>query len=90
MYRIIACDLDETLLNSRHQISLRDIESIKKATALGVKFVMATGRPFNSVSEDLKRLDLFDREDEYVMSFNGGVLTENRNDRQQCTQCPPL
>ena len=89
MYRIIACDLDETLLNSRHQISLRDIESIKKATALGVKFVMATGRPFNSVSEDLKRLDLFDREDEYVMSFNGGVLTENRNDRViYCRQMP--
>ena len=81
MYRIIACDLDETLLNSKHMISAKDIESIRKASALGVKIVLATGRPFNSTYEDLKRLGLYDKEDEYTISFNGGVLTENRGNR---------
>ena len=81
MYKIIACDLDETLLNDQHQISSRDIESIRRATELGVKFVIATGRPFNSAFNDLKKLGLFEKEDEYVISFNGSVITENRNNR---------
>ncbi len=81
MYKIIACDLDETLLNDQHQISQKDIESIKKATALGVKFVIGTGRPFNSAYEDLKKLDLYDKADEYVISFNGSVITENKGNR---------
>ena len=81
MYKIIACDLDETLLNDNHQISVKDIESIRKATELGVKFVIATGRPFNSAFNDLKRLGLFDKEDEYVISFNGSALTENKGNR---------
>ncbi len=90
MYRIIACDLDETLLNDEHRISDRDIESIKKASALGVKFVLATGRPFNSTYGDLKLLDLYDKEDEYTMSFNGSVLTENRNNRVLYSKTMPF
>ncbi len=81
MYRLIACDMDETLLNREHQISESDIESIRKLTARGVKFVIATGRPYNSVFRDLKILDLYERKDEYVISFNGSVLTENLNNR---------
>ena len=30
-YQLIACDLDETLLNSQHQVCQRNIELIKKA-----------------------------------------------------------
>ena len=59
----------------------KDIESIRKASALEVKIVLATGRPFNSTYEDLKRLGLYDKEDEYTISVNGGVLTENRGNR---------
>ena len=81
MYRLIACDMDETLLNSEHEISARDVESIRKLSEKGVKFVIATGRPFNSVFNDLKILNLYEKEDEYVISFNGSVLTENKNNR---------
>lgn len=81
MYKIIACDLDETLLNDQHQISEKDIESIRKATEKGVKFVIATGRPFNSAFNDLRKLGLYDKEDEYVISFNGSVVTENKDNR---------
>ena len=41
-YQLIACDLDETLLNSQHQVCQRNIELIKKAKEKGVKFVPAT------------------------------------------------
>ncbi len=35
-YKIIACDLDETLIRHDRSISKEDVEAIKKATGLGV------------------------------------------------------
>lgn len=73
-YKIIACDLDETLLSTDRTISKKNIEAIKKAKELGVKFVPATGRGFNTVDNNLKVLDLYDKENEYVISYNGEPL----------------
>ena len=81
MYKIIACDLDETLLNSNHVVSKRNKELIEKAKALGVKFVPATGRGFTSVTPTLDSLNLLNEENEYVISFNGGAITENKSNR---------
>ena len=81
MYKIIACDLDETLLSDDRTISKENIEAIQKAKELGVKFVPATGRGFNTVDGTLKDLGLYDLENEYVISFNGGALTENKDNR---------
>ncbi|MFQ9073515.1 MAG: HAD family hydrolase [Faecalibacillus faecis] len=39
MYKIIACDLDETLLSDDRTISKDNVEAIEKAKELGVKFV---------------------------------------------------
>ena len=60
MYKLIACDLDETLIKPDRTIDSRDIEAIKKLKDLGVKFVLATGRGYNTVQGTLKELDLFD------------------------------
>ena len=80
-YQLIACDLDETLLNKDHGITQRNIDMIHKARALGVKFVPATGRLFTGVKDVLKDLGLDNQEDEYVISANGGILTENKDFR---------
>ena len=81
MYRIIASDLDETLLNSEHQVSDRDRETIRKLSERGVKFVLATGRGYNTTYDLQKRLGLYDKEGEYVISVNGGFITENKGNR---------
>lgn len=81
MYKIIACDLDETLLRTDRTLSRRDIEAIQKARALGVKFVPATGRGYDTVGGTLAQLGLLDQENEYVISYNGGAITENRGNR---------
>lgn len=81
-YKLIACDMDETLLNDDHVICQRNIDFIKKAKEeYGVKFVPATGRGYSSIQRDLKILDLYDEPGEYVLSFNGGALTENRGNK---------
>lgn len=71
MYKLIACDLDETLIKPDRTIDSRDIEAIKKLKDLGVKFVLATGRGYNTVQGTLKELDLFDEANQYVISYNG-------------------
>lgn len=81
MYKIIACDLDETLLNSERKVSRRNIEAVAKARALGVKFVLATGRGYRTVGGTLAELGLNDLPGEYVISFNGGAITENKDSR---------
>ena len=81
MYKPIACDLDETLYGNDRTIPARNVEAIKRASELGVKFIPATGRGYNSVRETLVDLGLLDKEGEYVISYNGGAITENKGNR---------
>lgn len=81
-YKLIACDLDETLLNDQHHVGKRNVEAIQRARKeYGVKFVPATGRGFMQIQPELKELQLYDLPEEYVISFNGGALTENKGNR---------
>lgn len=82
MYKIIACDLDETLLRrSDSLVPLKNVEAIKKIKDKGVKFVVATGRGYTTVQSTLKEIGLYDKENEYTISFNGGIIVENKNNR---------
>lgn len=81
-YKLIACDLDETLLNDNHRVGKKNHDAILKARKeYGVKFVLATGRGFKQIQPELKELELDDLEGEYVISFNGGALSENKGNR---------
>ncbi len=81
-YKLIACDLDETLLNDQHHVGSRNVAAIQKARKeYGVKFVPATGRGFMQIQPELKELQLIDLPEEYVISFNGGALSENKGNR---------
>lgn len=90
MYKIIACDLDETLLTTTdRKVSAKNVAAVKAAREHGVKFVVATGRGFPSVSGTLDELGLLDLPNEYVISFNGGAITENRGNRLlHCVDMP--
>lgn len=44
MYKVIATDLDGTLLNSDHQLDAYTVETVRALAARGVQFVLATGR----------------------------------------------
>ena len=79
MYRLIATDLDETLLKTDKHVSAVDIETIRKMK--DVKFVLATGRGHFTIQNTLKEVGLYEKEDEYCISLNGAVITENRNNK---------
>lgn len=78
-YKLIACDIDETLLDDNHQCPQVNIDAINRARQSGVKFVLASGRGYAMMQNQLELLGLKDLENEYTISFNGGVITENLN-----------
>ena len=83
MYKIIASDLDETLLNKKtRMVGERNLEAIRRASEMGVKFVPASGRGYATIQGTLEELGLRDKENEYIISFNGGAITENKNNRR--------
>ena len=81
MYKLIACDLDQTLLCDDRSISKNNIDAINKAIDNGIKFVIATGRGFTSVQNVLNDLGILNRDDEYVISLNGAIITENKDNK---------
>lgn len=78
MYKLIAIDLDETLLTTEKTVSKRNREVLQKADAMGTRIVIATGRGIAEVQDTLKAIGFDDKENEYVISFNGGAVTENK------------
>lgn len=53
--KLIASDLDGTLLNEKGEISRENVEAIKKAEAKGLTFVVATGRSYDSAKRILTK-----------------------------------
>lgn len=78
MYKLLAIDLDETLLTTEKTVSKRNVEALKKADAMGVRIVIATGRGIVTVQDTLEAIGFDNKENEYVISFNGGAVTENK------------
>lgn len=76
MIKLVAIDLDGTLLNSQKQISDEDKSTLKQAKQNGVKVVICTGRPLAAITGYLTELDLNDPGD-YSITFNGGLVQKN-------------
>ena len=81
MYKLIASDLDETILRKDKSVSKEDIEAIHAFEEAGGLFVCNTGRPFTTVQETLQKLGQYDKKNKYVISYNGAVITENDGNR---------
>ena len=70
MIKLIASDMDGTLLDSDHKIPKENIELIKFAQKNGIQFVVATGRAYYealpALNDESIKCD--------VISFNGGII----------------
>lgn len=75
MIKMIAIDIDGTLLNSAGHVTAGTIAAIKAAVAQGVKVVLCSGRPLVGVTPFLEELGLSGEEEQYVITFNGAVIT---------------
>lgn len=72
--KLIGIDLDGTLLDSNKIISEENIIAIKKVSSLGIKVILATGRPLNQIVTTYhKELGLFNPDQEFV-GYNGSAI----------------
>lgn len=53
MIKVIACDMDGTLLDVDHRLNKKTAETIRKACAAGIRFMLATGRTFEGAERAL-------------------------------------
>ena len=77
MYKLIAIDLDGTLLNSYGTISEKNKDVIKKAQDLGTEIVIASGRPISSAKTFANEAGA----NKYLICGNGSVLYDIQNDQ---------
>ncbi|MCH8919421.1 MAG: HAD-IIB family hydrolase [Chloroflexi bacterium] len=68
--KLIALDLDGTLLNSALKVSERNAEAVKLALDAGVKVVLATSRWYRLAKRDADRLGI----DTPLICNNGAVV----------------
>ena len=68
--RLIAIDLDGTLLNDSKQVSERTINAISRLPARGIKIIIATARPPRSVRHIYQQLKL----DCFQVNYNGALI----------------
>lgn len=73
--KLIASDMDDTLLNSRTMISPRNAAAIHRAIASGLVFMIATGRMYVSVKPYAEELGL----DVPLVTYNGALVKGSRS-----------
>lgn len=74
-YKLIVCDMDGTLLTSSHKISDHTANIIKKIEDSGVKFMIATGRPYLDARHYRDSLKLRS----YLITSNGARAHDEDN-----------
>lgn len=75
--KLIAIDIDGTLLNNDRKITPGVYQALKAAEAQGVRIVLCTGRPLTGVQDLLSELDLFSETD-YVITYNGSLVQKTK------------
>jgi len=80
-YKLIALDLDGTLLDSNEKISEKNIECIKEASKKGVKIIITTGRSYLSAERFIEQIGVPDP----VITYNGAIIGNTQNTMKTLT-----
>lgn len=74
-YKMIAVDMDGTLLNSQGSITEKTVSSIRQAVEKGAIFTISTGRPIQGVERFNKILNL----DAPFITYNGAMIVKGKS-----------
>lgn len=77
--KLIAVDVDDTLLNRKKEITPATKAALLQAQDNGVRLVVASGRLPYGVRPFAEELDIF-RHGGYYMGFNGGAIKNSRDE----------
>ena len=85
MIKLVACDLDGTLLDENHQLSQRNIQAIQRLHKAGINFMVATGRNYQSVAPMFKKEGIHCD----CLLLNGALITDAYGKRLSHTPLTP-
>lgn len=71
--KLVAIDIDGTLLNSERKLTLEVKQAIQNATKAGVNIVLATGRPTIGVLDLIQELNL-ENDHSFMITYNGALV----------------
>lgn len=78
MYKLLAVDMDGTLLKDDKTISHSTYKAIHDARKKNIRIVLSTGRYLNGIKRYLEELSLLN-DDEYAVTMNGSLIQETRS-----------
>ena len=76
MFKLVAIDLDGTMLNQYGIVTQKTKKSIKKAQENGIEIMIASGRPIDSVKTISKEIG----SENYFISGNGSIIYDIKKD----------
>ena len=77
MIKLVALDLDGTLLNSRKKISKRNRKALETCIQKGIHIVPCTGRTWEGIPDELRSLPGI----RYAITLNGGVVFDTKEQK---------
>ena len=76
MYKLVAIDLDGTMLNSYGEVTENTKNTIKKVIEQGIDVIIASGRPIDSIKTIAKEIG----SEKYFIAGNGALIYDIKND----------
>lgn len=74
-YKLLVLDIDGTLINHKKEISPYTKSALLKIQQIGIKIVLASGRPTYGILPIAKALEL-DKNGGYILSYNGSQIID--------------
>ena len=71
-YKLLACDLDGTLLDDNSNVSAENLNAIDEMVKLGVEFAICTGRTYDEIPKVL----LDNKSIRYIIYSDGSVILD--------------
>lgn len=76
-YKLLACDLDGTLLDDNSNVSNENLNAIGELTKLGIEFILCTGRTFYEIPQVLRECE----DIRYIIYSDGSVIFDKKQNK---------
>ncbi len=81
-YKIVASDLDGTLLTSDQKVSAENLQAIAQMKRMGVEFVPTTGRALNEIAPELMQSP----DVRYIITSDGAAVWDKKSEKMVITR----
>ncbi len=86
-YKLLAIDLDKTLLNNNHQISKRNYLALKRCKEMGIYVILASGREVETIDRFSDELGIYDP----IIACVGAIVCgEKKHNKRELLYHKPL